>query len=204
MEEEEEERERGRDKAGVWPSCLSCLTLCDHCHRTGGPPCVLCRLLFLWPGEARKLVTLGAGGGEGTDPAPSCLLALSPQPNLWGWVGGWGGASLWAEGKGCWWWAAGWAGLCSREARQGNATDHCPTASHTLPSAGDQAGSPCTPDPSLFIQHFHVVSSSSELSLPLREVDAPYDNLLPSHRLSLKCEPRSLAVQPSPSRQKWL
>ena len=69
--------------------------------------------------------------------------------------------------------------------------------SHAHPSGGDQAGSPCSPDLSLFIQHFHMVRSSSELSLPLREVDASYDALLP--RLSLKCEPSSLIVQPLPS-----
>lgn len=125
-------RERGRDKAGVWPSCLSCLTLCDHCHRTGGPPCVLCRLLFLWPGEARKLVTLGAGGGEGMDPRPQLPVGPFTSTQALGMGGGgrWG-ASLWAEGKGCWWWAAGWAGVCFREARQGNATDHGPTTSPT-------------------------------------------------------------------------
>lgn len=178
-------RERGRDKAGVWPSCLSCLTLCDHCHRTGGPPCVLCRLLFLWPGEARKLVTLGAWGrgGKGPPPPTACWpFHLNPASgNGWGGLGG--GASLWVEGKGCWWGAAGWAGRRSREARQGNATDSSPTTSPT-PALKGVIGLvlPAPPDPSLFIHRFHVVrSSSSELSLPLREVDAPYDNLLPSH-----------------------
>lgn len=146
----------------------------------------------------------GGRGRGGNGPRPQLPVGPFTSTQPLGMGAGLGGASLWAEGKGCWWWAAGWAELCSREAPQGNATDHCPTASHTHPSGGDQAGSPCSPDPSLFIQHFHVVRSSSELSLPLREVDAPYDNLLPSHRLSLKCEPRSLAVQPSHSRQKWL
>lgn len=72
LEEEEEERERGRDKAGVWPSCLSCLTLrpLSSDRRTSlcfVPPLVS---VALWPGEAGKLVTLGAEGGEGVDPRP--------------------------------------------------------------------------------------------------------------------------------------
>lgn len=116
-------RERGRDKAGVWPPCLSCLTLGCLCHRTGGLPCVLCRLLFLWPGEDRELVTLGAGGGEGMD-TPSCLSALSLRPSGWGWGTGVGDdAHLWAGGTGVLVVDCGVGGVLSREAQQGEATE---------------------------------------------------------------------------------
>lgn len=147
-------RERGRDKAGVWPSCLSCLTLCDHCHRTGGPPCVLCRLLFLWPGEARTLVTLGAGVGEGMDPLPPAAcwpFHLNPTSGDGRGEGGGRVSRFGRRERGT---GGELRGGLESSQRGPTRKRHRPLphdVAHAHPSGGNQAGSPCFPDLSLFI-----------------------------------------------------
>lgn len=131
LEEEEEERE-GKRQSG----CMAFLPLLSDSLRplSSDRRTSLC---FVPPlvSVARRGQKAGDFGGRGWGgngpPPPAACWSFHLNPSSGdGWGGRWG-ASLWAEGKGCWWWAAGWAGVCFREARQGNATDHGPTTSPT-------------------------------------------------------------------------
>lgn len=181
MEEEEEERE-GKRQSG----CMAFLPLLSDSLRplSSDRRTSLC---FVPPlvSVARRGQKAGDFGGRGWGgngpPPPAACWSFHLNPSSGdGWGGAVGRLAL-GGGKGvlvvgC---RVGWSLLQRGSTRK----CHRPwphDLAHTHPSGGDQAGSPCSPDPSLFI-HFHVVRSSSELSLPLREVDAPYDNLLPSH-----------------------
>lgn len=81
----------------------------------------MCHLLFLWPGEARALVTLRTGwGGDGHLWLPVGPLTSTQYLEM----GGWGVMpTCGLEGKGFWQWAVGWAAVLSREAQQGSATE---------------------------------------------------------------------------------
>lgn len=62
--------------------------------------CFVPPLESLWPGEARKLVTLGAGGGEGMDPRPQLPVGPFTSTQPLGMGGGLGERLALGEGKG--------------------------------------------------------------------------------------------------------
>lgn len=166
--------ERGRDKAGVWFPCLSCLTLCCRCHRTGGLPCVLCRLLFLPARRGQRAGDFGGTGwgGDGHPPRlPSAACGpfhLDPTSG----DGGWGREGCpplgWRErgvGSGLW---GGLEFSPERPNKEMPPNPQSVSPTPTLPGVTRLVLPAAPHDLSLFIQHFHVLRSSSELSPPLK------------------------------------
>lgn len=128
---------------------------------------------FCRPGEARELVTLGARGGEGMDTpqaAHCCLWAVSFGPSLWGWgVGAGAMPTFGLEGAGCWQWAVGGLELSpERPNKEMPPNPQSVSPTPTLPGVTRLVLPAAPHDLSLFIQHFHVLRSSSELSPPLK------------------------------------